>query len=791
MAFLSSFYPQPVVAGTTAGTYAEGDDSRISQLGAGSTVSIPYTTSENARSISERFSDQFVNVLDFGADPTGVQDSSLAIQRAIKYSVSNGVEKELAKTYTYEDTRTVTGAGGIGTAEIPLLFIAAGNEQNAQNVFIPSGQYKITRPLVFTNAVSIVGDGKSGFSKLFLDVNGDYNAIESSGQWILREKSGADGTNFVYAQTAINGDYVAGTQIRNLIIDVDWSYNVPHPRLNTETYSWYPQLNGTLFTTCTGSSGDMVVTLSHNFVYLPVGTKIRFKNLPTAHTVVSSTQNTLTITPALPTTLSSSNHLLYGVKAQSGIRVGGGENVVIDRVFVSRMAGNGIHIVEGSPSALITNSMVSNCDVAYRMDVSPFTMIQPSGDGNNVFIQCTNKYWGNVFGIKLEDNRASSNPYFQSLPYPQTSFRCVFDLYAVDTGSHNTLNVIGGQIGIFGPAVTGAISDFKTNPRPLIRRSEAGVVGSINWMGTRTGARGESFVEVRSYRTNALVSGRQVGQGFDGLDTWAHLGGYPAYFDSSENFFEVPLFNANTRFRMRQEASVGGFPTYSGGGIMMDKGTLKRLNPATFTRSGTVATFQYKNFDNTGNEDHNLDVGDWIQIYEYTVRDPAGTSLSLLSGSSNGIAQTQVYRVVSVPTSSTFTLEVADSGATSGTLYFRSYKIARFHTIENNCHRFDLPAPRGDNSNADRRAYCVFDSENNMLVGLSSSQINEGKWWTKDELAIGGTMGSPASRILTGTGAPSATAPNGSIYLRTDGDPSSTVYVRAGDQWRPLGAYEP
>jgi len=29
MAFLSSFYPQPVVKGTTAGTYAEGNDSRI------------------------------------------------------------------------------------------------------------------------------------------------------------------------------------------------------------------------------------------------------------------------------------------------------------------------------------------------------------------------------------------------------------------------------------------------------------------------------------------------------------------------------------------------------------------------------------------------------------------------------------------------------------------------------------------------------------------------------------------------------------------------------------------
>jgi hypothetical protein len=44
---------------------------------------------------------------------------------------------------------------------------------------------------------------------------------------------------------------------------------------------------------------------------------------------------------------------------------------------------------------------------------------------------------------------------------------------------------------------------------------------------------------------------------------------------------------------------------------------------------------------------------------------------------------------------------------------------------------------------------------------------------------------------ITGSGAPTTSAPNGSIYLRTDGDASSTVYVRAGDQWRPLGAYEP
>jgi len=29
MAFLSSYYPAPIIAGTTAGTYTEGNDSRI------------------------------------------------------------------------------------------------------------------------------------------------------------------------------------------------------------------------------------------------------------------------------------------------------------------------------------------------------------------------------------------------------------------------------------------------------------------------------------------------------------------------------------------------------------------------------------------------------------------------------------------------------------------------------------------------------------------------------------------------------------------------------------------
>jgi hypothetical protein len=45
--------------------------------------------------------------------------------------------------------------------------------------------------------------------------------------------------------------------------------------------------------------------------------------------------------------------------------------------------------------------------------------------------------------------------------------------------------------------------------------------------------------------------------------------------------------------------------------------------------------------------------------------------------------------------------------------------------------------------------------------------------------------------FLSGSGAPSASAPNGSIFLRTDGDASTTIYVRAGGSWKPMASWEP
>ena len=47
-------------------------------------------------------------------------------------------------------------------------------------------------------------------------------------------------------------------------------------------------------------------------------------------------------------------------------------------------------------------------------------------------------------------------------------------------------------------------------------------------------------------------------------------------------------------------------------------------------------------------------------------------------------------------------------------------------------------------------------------------------------------LGSGGPTITTGTGAPSHSAPNGSVYLRQDGTAATTLYIRAGGAWSAL-----
>jgi hypothetical protein len=112
MASLSAYYPLPVVAGITAGTYAEGDDSRIvgalpsSTAGSGSVLA---SGSNTARTLSARFADS-VNVKDFGAVGNGIANDAPAIRSAVAYAVANN-KAVFFPSGTYELATFTDGTG--------------------------------------------------------------------------------------------------------------------------------------------------------------------------------------------------------------------------------------------------------------------------------------------------------------------------------------------------------------------------------------------------------------------------------------------------------------------------------------------------------------------------------------------------------------------------------------------------------------------------------------------------------------------------------------------------------
>ena len=53
-------------------------------------------------------------------------------------------------------------------------------------------------------------------------------------------------------------------------------------------------------------------------------------------------------------------------------------------------------------------------------------------------------------------------------------------------------------------------------------------------------------------------------------------------------------------------------------------------------------------------------------------------------------------------------------------------------------------------------------------------------------LSVNGPVQIGTIQVLTGPGVPEIAAPNGSIYLRTDGIESETLYIRSQDLWLPV-----
>lgn len=86
-------------------------------------------------------------------------------------------------------------------------------------------------------------------------------------------------------------------------------------------------------------------------------------------------------------------------------------------------------------------------------------------------------------------------------------------------------------------------------------------------------------------------------------------------------------------------------------------------------------------------------------------------------------------------------------------------------------------------------------SDGNLWLGYNGTYGT----WTRDILCVtpagrvqvvqaaqGVELGASGPTITSGTGAPSHTPPNGSVYLRTDGTASTTLYIRAAGAWTAL-----
>jgi hypothetical protein len=226
-----------------------------------------------------------------------------------------------------------------------------------------------------------------------------------------------------------------------------------------------------------------------------------------------------------------------------------------------------------------------------------------------------------------------------------------------------------------------------------------------------------------------------------------------------------------------------GYPVYHGAGTILEYESGLLPGTAQWSRSETTLTMTYA--------DHNLQVGDYVWPRDGS--NFGGFPISFPSNDSDGylnVMAGSTFRVKSIVNANTFTAECLNSGPTSGTARIAPMRYVDFHTLQYNEHRFQMPHVLGNSSNQ-YVAFGYYDKKSNLIAGLRVPSEKNAEFYVAKQLSIGGTIQSPSAIVLTGTAAPGMSAPNGSLYLRTDGDASTTLYVRASGAWKPLASYDP
>jgi hypothetical protein len=768
---------------------------------------VTSTGSITARSIADRFSD-VVNVKDFGAVGDGVADDWLAIQRAL--SASTGAS---SATWTLNDTTTWNGI-----TNVPQLFIG----QGFKRVVIPPGFYSISRPLVVVHGTQLVGLG-SPHGVFIAPDSSTFNAVESLNFWLLREK----GLQFPDVVPAVIDIYNANLLIENITFRGKrpfWFPNMTDNTIrsgtvatatindhgfqtgdqlftngqspfaiglrqitvtgpNTFTYTvsntgatsasiiyrkissteeflpaWYPYPLTNFSTVNANSTTGATTVVIGRRLTLYAGARIRFSGGFDYYTVasyaVSGATTTCTFTQPLQRNVNQGEIVLLGMPANNGIVVHGGENTKIERCYTMSFDGAGILSWLGSPACVVENCASSDCYIGFWMEGAyPHTLIKPSGDQNTIFVRAG--YLQPLSPVTMINMKHEDFAGFPS--------QVLFDIGSGESGSYTSLVVIGGtaNAGSFGYASLG----FNGGTRTMIRALTFGTAPRLLFTGFQGGSYGNYVMQQFNRLNNTLQKQYGRTSPTDGDDNMSLI-------NTLTQDFDLPVIWPDNGFNARFKVGAANNGDAANGGIYADQKN-EIAYECPFSRTGTTVTLTVTN--------HGLSVGDYVQLLNYQGLSPF-FSFTNDFGVTNYFSGT--YKVLTRPDADTLTVQVNNSGPTTGMVHVALLKYWYFHAIKRGAHLFQMPHPTVQDPS--KMMFSLLAKDQTALAGLVVPLENTGQWWAKNELIIGGTTQSPAIRVMHGTGAPSASAPNGSLYLRTDGTGDTTLYVRAAGAWAAL-----